>query len=217
MLVNTHARLARDIGAAGVHLPAYGPAPSRIRQQYGNQLLIGRSTHNREECREAYGADFITFGPIYSPGSKPGYRSRRGGRGPAQRHGMLAPSRLRPGRYHTRTGRRLQGKRRRGRCRYVGNPRRGRYPVGRNRLCRGLGVRTRPTSSAAFMKQVLTIAGSDPGGGAGIQADLKSFHANGVYGLSVITAVTAQNTKEVRQTFELPADLDRIPDRRGVR
>ena len=46
-----------------------------------------------------------------------------------------------------------------------------------------------------------------PGGGAGIQADLKSFHANGVYGLSVVTAVTAQNTKEVRQTFELPADL----------
>lgn len=57
------------------------------------------------------------------------------------------------------------------------------------------------------MKQVLTIAGSDPGGGAGIQADLKSFHANGVYGLSVVTAVTAQNTREVRQSFELPADL----------
>ena len=57
------------------------------------------------------------------------------------------------------------------------------------------------------MKQVLTIAGSDSGGGAGIQADLKSFHANGVYGLSVITAVTSQNTREVRRSFELPADL----------
>lgn len=73
MLVNTHARLARDIGAAGVHLPAYGPASSRIRQQYGNRLLIGRSTHNREECKDSVGADFITFGPIYRPGSKPGY------------------------------------------------------------------------------------------------------------------------------------------------
>lgn len=47
------------------------------------------------------------------------------------------------------------------------------------------------------MKNVLTIAGSDSCGGAGIQADLKTFSANGVYGMSVITAVTAQNTQGV--------------------
>jgi hydroxymethylpyrimidine/phosphomethylpyrimidine kinase len=53
----------------------------------------------------------------------------------------------------------------------------------------------------------LTIAGSDSSGGAGIQADLKTFAAFGVYGASVITALTAQNTQGVRGIHPVPADF----------
>ena len=53
----------------------------------------------------------------------------------------------------------------------------------------------------------LTIAGSDSSAGAGIQADLKTFGALGVYGTSVVTAVTAQNTREVRAIHTLPVEI----------
>lgn len=57
------------------------------------------------------------------------------------------------------------------------------------------------------MKIALTIAGSDSGAGAGIQADLKTFAALGVYGTSVITAVTAQNTLGVKSFQEISPDI----------
>ncbi|GAB2542518.1 bifunctional hydroxymethylpyrimidine kinase/phosphomethylpyrimidine kinase [Rhodanobacter koreensis] len=50
----------------------------------------------------------------------------------------------------------------------------------------------------------LTIAGSDSGGGAGIQADLKTFHAHGVHGLSAITAITSQNTRDIGAVHAVP-------------
>lgn len=64
--------------------------------------------------------------------------------------------------------------------------------------------RTTSTGSAAFVPICVTIAGSDSGGGAGIQADLKTFSALGVYGASVIAAVTVQNTCTVSAVHDIP-------------
>lgn len=59
------------------------------------------------------------------------------------------------------------------------------------------------------MKKVLTIAGSDSCGGAGIQADIKTMSSLGVYGMSVITAITAQNTQAVYEVLEVDKDMVR--------
>src|SRR6476620_7880784 len=72
-------------------------------------------------------------------------------------------------------------------------------------------------SAPPRIPRVLAIAGSDPSGGAGIQADLKSIAANGGYGMAAITALTAQNTQGVRAVHVPPAEfltaqLDAISD-----
>ena len=58
-----------------------------------------------------------------------------------------------------------------------------------------------------MLKHLLTIAGSDSSGGAGIQADLKTFAAHGTFGMSVITAVTAQNTFGVTKVQDIEPDI----------
>src|SRR2546427_12180273 len=59
------------------------------------------------------------------------------------------------------------------------------------------------------VRRALTIAGSDSGGGAGIQADLKTFMALGVHGMSALTALTAQNTVGVQGVSEVPPEFVR--------
>ena len=78
-----------------------------------------------------------------------------------------------------------------------------------------------PPRLGGRVPRALTIAGSDSGGGAGIQADLKTFAALGVHGMTAITSVTAQNTVEVGAAFDLPPgivrrQIDLVADDIGV-
>ena len=75
-----------------------------------------------------------------------------------------------------------------------------------NRNCLGCPVMISEEDVKRYFK-VLTIAGSDSSGGAGIQADLKTFHEFKCYGASVITAVTAQNTLGVFAIHEIPKNI----------
>src|SRR5207248_583668 len=74
---------------------------------------------------------------------------------------------------------------------------------------------------SALVPRCITIAGSDSGGGAGIQADLKAFAAAGAHGMSALVALTAQNTREVVAVHEVPpwfvrAQLDAVAGDIGI-
>ena len=75
LFINTDIRVARNVGAAGVHLPANAESVGSVKAQTDDNFYIGCSVHYFDEAekREAEGADFLTYSPIYPTASKPGY------------------------------------------------------------------------------------------------------------------------------------------------
>ncbi len=199
-VINDNVRLARELDADGVHLGQDDGSIGEARALLGAEKLIGRSTHNREEAirAEEEGADYIGFGAIYPTNSKmvshiPGHVGLE-----ALRGAVKIPVVAIGGLTATNAGRVVDA-----------------GATGIAVISSVLSA-ARPDCAAAELVllfnrtgpfprgAVLTVAGSDSGGGAGIQADIKTITLLGSYAASVITALTAQNTQGVASIHGLP-------------
>lgn len=190
LIINDFPELARDIDADGVHLGQGDISINEARQILGRDKLIGISTHNVEEAlrAESQGADYVGLGSVFATDSKDDTsvvgiemlsKVRRAVRIPLVAIGGIDPA-----------GADLA------------------IEAGADCVAVISGIMADQTPAFAAREyallfnrgkdfprgRVLTIAGSDSGGGAGIQADLKTISMLGSYGSSVLTALTAQNT-----------------------
>ena len=193
-IVNDDMELALALDADGVHLGQEDGNPGEARQRLGPDKLIGISTHTLEEAlaAQAAGADYIGFGAIYPTGSK-------------EISHLAGPGLLAEVRPHVSIPMVAIGGITRDNAPAVidagsdciavisavmGDPEPG---IAATEL-RLLFNRRQPFPRGC----VLSVAGSDCSGGAGIQADLKTITLLGAYGAAVITALTAQNTMGVK-------------------
>jgi hydroxymethylpyrimidine kinase/phosphomethylpyrimidine kinase/thiamine-phosphate diphosphorylase len=199
-IVNDDVQLALALEADGVHLGQDDGSISAARQLLGPGRIIGKSTHNLEEALQAEqdGADYIGFGAMYPTGSK-NVTHIAGTAGLAAVRDRVRLPIVAIGGITTSNA-----------CRVIDS---GADAVA---VIASVLSSPRPDISAAELKLlfnrsrpyprgcVLTVAGSDSGGGAGIQADIKTVTLLGSYAASVLTALTAQNTQGVSAIHGLP-------------
>jgi len=199
-IVNDDVQLALALEADGVHLGQDDGSIAAARELLGPGCIIGKSTHTLEEALQAEqeGADYIGFGAMYPTGSK-NVTHIAGTAGLTTIRGRVSIPVVAIGGITTSNA-----------CRVI--------DAGADAVAVISSVlsSSRPDISAAELKllfnrnspfprgSVLTVAGSDSGGGAGIQADIKAVTLLGSYCASVLTALTAQNTRGVAAVYGLP-------------
>jgi len=199
-IVNDDLELAKQLKADGLHLGQDDGDPRAARRELGQGKIIGVSTHNLEEAlaAQAAGADYLGFGAMFPTRSKD-IEHLAGPESLAAIRGRITIPIVAIGGITRDNGPRV-------------------VDAGADALAVISGVLSHPDPALAAMEMgllfnrrpphprgaVLTVAGSDSGGGAGIQADLKTVTLLGSYGSSVITALTAQNTRGVSGIHGVP-------------
>ncbi len=200
LIVNDDMSLARELDADGVHLGQDDGGVVAARELLGPGKIIGKSTHNLDEAIQAEqdGADYIGFGAMYPTASKV-VTHIPGTSGLAAIRDRIRIPVVAIGGITTGNA-----------CRVI--------DAGADAVAVISSVLSCPRPDRAAMElkllfnrnrpfprgSVLSIAGSDSGGGAGIQADIKTITLLGSYAASVLTALTAQNTRGVSSIHGLP-------------
>jgi hydroxymethylpyrimidine kinase / phosphomethylpyrimidine kinase / thiamine-phosphate diphosphorylase len=200
-IVNDDPALARELDADGLHLGQDDGDPAEARRLLGPRKIIGVSTHTLEEAlrAEAAGADYIGFGAMYPTASK-------------EIEHLPGPYKLAQVRKKIRIPIVAIGGINRDNGGRVIDSGADAVAVMSAVLASREPVLAATELALLFNRRaelprgrVLTIAGSDSSGGAGIQADLKTITLLGSYGASAITALTAQNTRGVASIHAPPA------------
>jgi hydroxymethylpyrimidine kinase/phosphomethylpyrimidine kinase/thiamine-phosphate diphosphorylase len=202
-IVNDDPLLAAELGADGVHLGQDDGNIAEVRRILGKDKIIGVSTHTAQEAvrAEAEGADYVGFGAMYPTGSK----NVRHIPGPAQLEPVKASISI--------PVVAIGGLTRDNTCPAI--------DAGADGVAVISSILSNPEPGLAATEMallfnrretfprgsVMTVAGSDSGGGAGIQADIKTVTLLGSYASSVITALTAQNTLGVNGIHGVPASF----------
>ena len=203
LIINDFAELAKEIDADGVHLGQDDMSVSQARQLLGRDKIIGISTHSVDQAlkAEAHGADYIAIGSIFPTDSKETIE-------------VIGLDTLRKVRRAIRVPLvAIGGIDLHGADQAIDAGADAVAVISAVMQDSSPGLAAREISLLFNRKldrprgRVLTIAGSDSGGGAGIQADLKTISLLGSYASSVITALTAQNTLGVKGILPIDSDF----------
>lgn len=210
LIINDDISLAINAGADGVHLGQSDGSIAAARLQLGSDFLIGATAHTVEEAiaAQADGADYLGVGDVFGTKSKPDTIPLSFKTLQDIVANVTIPI-VAIGGVNTENANHLAGSGIDGFAVITAIFGQTDIPeqIGRLKSAAALLKQPAPIKRVTKFPKALTIAGSDSSGGAGIQADLKTMTMHGVYGMSVITALTAQNTIGVQDILDVTPEF----------